>query len=168
MECNPPPIPGVVRGTFEWFVHSEVVGSLLLLACTVVALVLANSPLAGGYDQLLHTKVGVSWGDAALELTLHHWVNDGLMVIFFFVVGLEIKRELMVGQLSSVQGAALPIAAAAGGMLAPAILYAVFNGGGEGSAGWDTVLLPAETAQRYSLLEASRATEARARGLASS
>ncbi len=136
MACDPPPIPRVVRGTFEWFVHSEVVGSLLLLACTVLALVLANSPLAGGYDQLLHTKVGVSWGDAALKLTLHHWVNDGLMVIFFFVVGLEIKRELVVGQLSSLQRAALPVAAAAGGMLAPAVLYAAINAGGEGAAGW--------------------------------
>ena len=59
MECDPPPIPRTVRGTFEWFVHSEVVGSLLLLACTAVALVLANSPLAGAGDQLLHTKVGI-------------------------------------------------------------------------------------------------------------
>jgi NhaA family Na+:H+ antiporter len=136
VEYDPPPIPRVVRGTFEWFVHSEVVGSLLLLACTVVALALANSPLAGAYDQLLHTKIGVSWGDAALKLTLHHWVNDGLMVIFFVVVGLEIKRELVVGQLSSLQRAALPVAAAAGGMLAPALLYAALNAGGEGAAGW--------------------------------
>jgi NhaA family Na+:H+ antiporter len=136
VERDSPPIPRVVRGTFEWFVHSEVVGSLLLLACTVVALVLANSPLAGVYDQILHTKAGVSLGDASLKLTLHHWVNDGLMVIFFFVVGLEIKRELVVGQLSSLQSAALPVAAAAGGMLAPAVLYSALNAGGEGAAGW--------------------------------
>jgi NhaA family Na+:H+ antiporter len=123
-------------GTFEWFVHSEVVGSFLLLACTVVALVLANSPLAGLYDQALHTKAGVSLGDASFKLTLHHWVNDGLMVIFFFVVGLEIKRELVVGQLSSLQRAALPVAAAAGGMLVPALGYAALNAGGAGSAGW--------------------------------
>jgi NhaA family Na+:H+ antiporter len=123
-------------GTFEWFIRSEVSGSILLLACTVAALVLANSPLAGAYDQILHITIGVSWGDAALKLTLHHWVNDGLMVIFFFVVGLEIKRELVVGQLSSLRRAALPVAAAAGGMLAPAALYAALNAGGEGAAGW--------------------------------
>ena len=136
MGCDTPTIPRGFRGTFEWFVRSEVSGSLLLLACTVIALVLANSPLAGVYDQVLHTKAGVSLGDASLKLTLHHWVNDGLMVIFFFVVGLEIKRELVVGQLSSLQRAALPVAAAAGGMLAPAVLYAAVNSGGEGSAGW--------------------------------
>jgi NhaA family Na+:H+ antiporter len=136
MKLDSPPIPRVVRGTFEWFVHSEVAGSLLLLACTVVALILANSPLAGAYQQLLHTKIGLSWGDASLKLTLHHWINDGLMVIFFFVVGLEIKRELAVGQLSSLQGATLPVAAAAGGMLAPALLYSALNAGGEGAAGW--------------------------------
>jgi len=123
-------------GYFEWFVHSEVTGSILLLACTIAALLLANSPLAETYDHVLHTKVGVSWGGASFKLTLHHWINDGLMVIFFFVVGLEIKRELVVGQLSSVQRAILPVAAAAGGMLAPAILYVVLNTSGEGAAGW--------------------------------
>jgi len=131
-----PAIPRVFRGTFEWFVNSEVAGSALLLACTVIALLLANSPLAPAYDHLLHIKVGVSWGDTTFKLTVHHWINDGLMVIFFFVVGLEIKRELIVGQLSSLRRAALPVAAAAGGMLAPAILYATLNSSGEGSAGW--------------------------------
>ena len=86
-----------VRGYFEWFVHSEVTGSILLLACTVIALVWANSPWAESYVELLHTYVGVSWGDASFKLSLHHWINDGLMVVFFFVVGLEIKRELVVG-----------------------------------------------------------------------
>jgi NhaA family Na+:H+ antiporter len=123
-------------GYFEWFVHSEVTGSILLLACTVAALALANSPLAETYDHLLHTKIGVSWGDTSFKLTLHHWINDGLMVIFFFVVGLEIKRELVVGQLSSLQRAILPVAAAAGGMLVPAILYAALNAGGDGASGW--------------------------------
>jgi NhaA family Na+:H+ antiporter len=131
-----PAIPRAFLGTFEWFVRSEVSGSILLLACTASALVLANSPLAGAYDQILHAEAGFSVGAASLELTLHHWINDGLMVIFFFVVGLEIKRELVVGQLSSLQRAALPVAAAAGGMVAPAVLYAAFNAGGEGAAGW--------------------------------
>ena len=90
---------GRFRGYFEWFVRSEVTGSILLLACTIVALVWANSPWAGTYFDLLHTYLGVSWGDASFKLSLHHWINDGLMVIFFFVVGLEVKRELVVGEL---------------------------------------------------------------------
>jgi NhaA family Na+:H+ antiporter len=124
------------RGWFEWFVHSEVTGSILLLACTVVALVWANSPWANSYVELLHTYIGVSWGDTAFKLSLHHWINDGLMVVFFFVVGLEIKRELVVGELSSFNKAALPVAAAIGGMVVPAVLFFVMNSGGEGARGW--------------------------------
>jgi len=124
------------RGYFEWFVHSEVTGSLLLLACTIVALVWANSPWAESYFEILHTYVGVSWGDASFKLSLHHWINDGLMVVFFFVVGLEIKRELAVGELSSVEKAGLPVAAALGGMVVPAVLFTVLNIGGVGSRGW--------------------------------
>jgi len=124
------------RGYFEWFVHSEVTGSILLLTCTVVALVWANSPWAQTYFDLLHTYVGVSWGDAAFKLSLHHWINDGLMVIFFFVVGLEIKREMVVGELSSFDKASLPVAAAIGGMVVPALLFAAVNLGGAGSRGW--------------------------------
>jgi len=124
------------RGYFEWFVHSEVTGSILLRACAITALVIANSPLGASYDHLLHTKIGVSFGEASFKLTLHHWINDGLMVIFFFVVGLEIKRELVVGELSSVEKAMLPVAAAVGGMAVPALLYATLNAGGVGAAGW--------------------------------
>jgi NhaA family Na+:H+ antiporter len=124
------------RGYFEWFVHSEVTGSILLLACTVAALVWANSPWAGTYNDLLHTYIGISWGDAAFKLSLHHWINDGLMVIFFFVVGLEVKRELVVGELSSFRKASLPVAAAIGGMVVPAVLFVVFNTGGDGARGW--------------------------------
>jgi NhaA family Na+:H+ antiporter len=127
---------GGFRGYFEWFVHSEVTGSILLLACTVVALVWANSPWADSYFDLLHTYVGVSWGDASFKLSLHHWINDGLMVVFFFVVGLEIKRELVVGELSSFDKAALPVAAAVGGMVVPALLFAVVTMGGPGARGW--------------------------------
>ena len=125
-----------VRGYFEWFVHSEVTGSILLLACTVIALVWANSPWAQSYVDLLHTYVGVSWGDASFKLSLHHWINDGLMVVFFFVVGLEIKRELVVGELSSFDKAALPVAAAVGGMVVPALVFAAINLGGAGARGW--------------------------------
>ncbi len=124
------------RGYFEWFVHSEVMGSILLLACTIVALVWANSPWAESYFDLLHTSVGVSWGGASFALSLHHWINDGLMVVFFFVVGLEIKRELVVGELSSFGKAALPVMAAIGGMVVPAVLFIVVAAGGEGARGW--------------------------------
>jgi NhaA family Na+:H+ antiporter len=127
---------GGFRGYFEWFVHSEVMGSILLLACTIVALVWANSPWADTYFDLLHTHVGVSWGGAEFKLSLHHWINDGLMVVFFFVVGLEIKRELVVGELSSFAKAALPVMAAIGGMVVPAVLFAVVTLGGEGARGW--------------------------------
>ena len=123
-------------GYFEWFVHSEVTGSILLLACTVIALVWANSPWAGVYDDLLHTYIGVGWGDAVFKLSLHHWINDGLMVVFFFVVGLEIKRELVVGELSSFEKSSLPVAAALGGMIAPALLFVALNFGGDGARGW--------------------------------
>jgi len=124
------------RGYFEWFAHSEVTGSILLLACTVIALVWANSPWADSYVELLHTYVGVSWSEASFKLSLHHWINDGLMVVFFFVVGLEIKRELVVGELSSFNKAALPVAAAVGGMVVPAVLFFVLNAGGDGARGW--------------------------------
>jgi len=118
------------------FFHSEVTGSIALLACTVLALAWANSPCADDYFHLLHTPIGVSWGDAAFRLSLHDWINDGLMAVFFFVVGVEIKRELVVGELSSAAKAALPVAAAAGGMLVPAALFIAFNFGGAGAHGW--------------------------------
>ena len=124
------------RSRLEWFIHSEVTGSILLLACTVVALAWANSPWADTYFHLLHTPVGVSWGTSSFSLSLHHWINDGLMAVFFFVVGLEIKRELVVGELSSLAKAALPVAAAVGGMLVPALFYVAFNVGGAGVNGW--------------------------------
>jgi NhaA family Na+:H+ antiporter len=124
------------RGYFEWFVHSQVAGSILLLSCTIIALIWANSPWQGLYDHLLHIKFGFTWGDEAFKLSLHHWINDGLMVLFFFVIGLEIKRELVVGHLSSFNKAILPVAAAVGGMVVPAAMYAMLNAGGEGAPGW--------------------------------
>jgi NhaA family Na+:H+ antiporter len=123
-------------GLFERFVHSQVSGSIVLLACTIVALVWANSPWADRYFELAHTYIGISWGEATFKLSLQHWVNDGLMVIFFFVVGLEIKREVVIGRLSTWDQAILPVTAAIGGMVVPALLYSLLNTGGEGAAGW--------------------------------
>ena len=89
----------------DWFIHSEVAGSVILLVGTVAALLWANSPWADAYHHLVHTKISVTVGASVFALSLQHWINDGLMVIFFFVVGLEIKRELSVGHLASVRRA---------------------------------------------------------------
>jgi len=124
------------RGAFARFFKSEASGSVLLLLATLTALVWANSPWADLYDQLLHANLGVSWHGSIHALSLHHWVNDGLMALFFFVVGLEIKRELVVGQLSTFRSAILPVGAALGGLLVPAILYSALNAGTAGAAGW--------------------------------
>ncbi|MCB9914813.1 MAG: Na+/H+ antiporter NhaA [Planctomycetes bacterium] len=118
------------------FLHAETSGSLVLIACTLAALAWANSPWHAAYHDLTHATFGLRLGGASFELSLQHWINDGLMALFFFVVGLEVKRELQVGELSSRRKAALPVSAALGGMLVPALLYAALNVGGEGAAGW--------------------------------
>ena len=123
-------------GAFERFVHSEVSGSALLLVSTVLALALANSRWAATYAGVTGTPIGIAVGGAVFSLTLQQWINDLLMVVFFFVVGLEIKRELVVGQLSSRTRAAFPVMAALGGMVAPALIYAAFNAGGPAARGW--------------------------------
>lgn len=130
-----PPIEKFLR-PFQAFLHAEASGGILLLICTVIALVWANSPFAENYFHLWHTYISINISDFSLSYSLHHWINDGLMAIFFFVVGLEIKREFLVGELSSARKAALPIAGALGGMIFPAILYTIFNSGSEGSSGW--------------------------------
>jgi Na+:H+ antiporter, NhaA family len=128
--------PRLPLSVFARFVRSQASGSSFLLAATIGGLLLANSRWAATYFGLLDTKVGVSWGTAVFDLTIKLWINDLLMVVFFFVVGLEIKRELVAGQLSSVRKAALPVAAALGGMVVPALIYARFNPAGEAAAGW--------------------------------
>ena len=117
------------------FVHVEVLSGIVLAIATVVALVLANVATAG-YEEFWHTSLKVGVGDLAIDETLQHWVNDGLMTLFFFVVGLEIKRELVVGDLRDRQTAALPVAAAVGGMVVPALIFVALNLGGEGIDGW--------------------------------
>ena len=121
---------------FQRFLHWEAAGSIVLLVCAIVALVWANSPWAESYETLTHTYLGFSLGEHSFKLSLKHWVNDLLMVVFFFVVGLEIKRELVLGELSSFGKAILPVMAAVGGMLVPAGLYLIFNAGGPGQNGW--------------------------------
>jgi NhaA family Na+:H+ antiporter len=132
------PQPAVERWLepFARFLRIEAASGGLLLACTVVSLVLANSPLAHAWHALFETRAALSVGPFELDWTLHHWINDGLMTVFFFVVGLEIKREFALGELREPRQAALPIAAALGGMLAPAAIYLAVVGGGAGARGW--------------------------------
>jgi Na+:H+ antiporter, NhaA family len=118
------------------FLHTEAAGGVVLVAATVAALVWANSPWDASYTALWDTRLVVGLGDHSVDLDLRGWVNDGLMALFFLVVGLEIKRELVEGELSDPRQAALPVVAAAGGMAVPALIYLAFNAGGEGAAGW--------------------------------
>lgn len=129
------PIEQIIK-PFQYFLEKEASGGILLLVFTAVALAWANSPLAGSYTHLWHTKFSVGFSGLNLNYTLHHWINDGLMAVFFFVVGLEIKREFLVGELSSFKQASLPIMAALGGMIFPALFYVFFNSGTDGISGW--------------------------------
>jgi NhaA family Na+:H+ antiporter len=121
---------------FQEFAHRESSSGLLLLASAAVAMVWANSPWAGSYLRLWEIPIGIRFGALALDKSLLHWINDGLMAVFFLLVGLEIKREVLVGELVSLRRAAFPLAAALGGMIVPALLYAVVNGSGPGAKGW--------------------------------
>jgi Na+:H+ antiporter, NhaA family len=123
------------RTMLERFVRSETSGSVLLFGATVVALVWANSPWSGSYFAIW--KLPLNVGRRPLfSMDLHHWIDDGLMVLFFLVVGLEIKREIVKGELSSFKQAALPIMAALGGMILPALIYFALNRSGVGAPGW--------------------------------
>jgi NhaA family Na+:H+ antiporter len=118
------------------FLQVEAAGGLLLLAATVIALLWANSPWSGSYDAFWHTAIRVEVGSFHIEEDLAHWVNDGLMAVFFFVIGLEIKTELTDGQLATARDAALPVIAALGGMIFAALLFTAVNAGGPGASGW--------------------------------
>jgi len=121
---------------FEEFIHRQTTSGLLLMTTAVLALLLANGPLASAYEHVIHTLIGLNMGSWALEMTLHHWINDGLMALFFFVVGLELKREILVGELAELRHAALPIGAAIGGMVVPALIYFAINPEGDAARGW--------------------------------
>ena len=129
------PISPFIR-PFQEFAAREASGGILLLLCTVAALIWVNSPWASASEALWHTNVTLGLGPYVLAHDLQFWVNDGFMAIFFFVVGLEIKRELLVGELASMRQAALPILGALGGVIVPALIYTALNFGGAGSAGW--------------------------------
>jgi len=125
-----------VTASFHDFAERGVLAGLLLIAGTAVALVWANSLWADSYFHFWEMELAAGLAERAISHTLRDWINDGLMAVFFLLVGLEIKRELLVGELSSPRHAALPLAAALGGMLLPALLYAAVNLGGAGARGW--------------------------------
>ena len=120
----------------EEFIHRQTTSGVLLMICAVIALVIANSPLHEGYEHFLHEQLALSFGNKVFSLSIHHWINEALMAMFFFIMGLELKRELMVGELSSPSQALLPIMAAIGGMVIPALGYFVFNTSGPDAKGW--------------------------------
>ena len=125
-----------IRDALRELFPGEAVGGVVLIACALVALAWANSPWSGAYFGLLHAALPLSIGGLRLELSVVHWINDLLMAVFFLVVGLEIKREFLAGELADRRRAALPVAGALGGMLVPAAIYAAFNARGEGASGW--------------------------------
>ena len=130
-----PPVGRWMR-PFVQFLKVESASGVVLLICTVVALVIANSPWGGAFADFWKIHLRVSLGPWELDESLFHWVNDGLMMIFFFVVGLEIKRELVAGELRDRKKAALPVMAALGGMVVPAAIYLLLRSGQPGQAGW--------------------------------
>jgi NhaA family Na+:H+ antiporter len=125
-----------VSTPFEHFLHAQTTTGLILIFMTILALLLANSPITESYTHFFHTKIDLNIGSWELSHSIHHWINDGLMAIFFFIIGLEIKREVLVGELSNIKVALLPILAAVGGMLFPALIYFSINANTVGANGW--------------------------------
>lgn len=122
--------------TFLSFLRSEASGGVILLICAILAVIIANSPWGGAYEHSLHTPIAIGIGPFSLEMGLLHWVNDGLMAVFFFLVGLEIKREFLYGELRTRSAMILPVCGALGGMLVPALFYSLLNFGTATSGGW--------------------------------
>lgn len=126
-------------GSIQRFIRSAVVGSIILLICAIIAILWANSAWADSYDELWETELSITIDGEALshtDMTLHEWVNEGLMMFFFLLVGLEVKEQILVGELSSMKKAMLPVVAALGGMVVPALIFLLFNLSGDGSSGW--------------------------------
>jgi Na+:H+ antiporter, NhaA family len=123
-------------GPIERFVRAETTAGVFLFGSAIVALIWANSPWSEFYHHLWENHLSISFAGYTIDKNLHHWINDGLMAMFFFVVGLELKREIMAGELSNPRKAMLPLFAALGGMIVPALIYFFFNRTGPGSSGW--------------------------------
>ncbi len=143
MSNHPPTVLSRVKNTASSFAEGETAGGLVLLAAAAGAMLIANSPVDWLYGALLGTPVSIRVGALLIDKALLFWINDGLMAIFFFLVGLEIKREIMIGELSTPKQAALPAIAALGGMAAPALIYAAINW--QNAAALDGWAIPAAT-----------------------
>lgn len=126
----------ILKKLINSFINHEAAGGMILLFFAVLALIIANSPLAHCYEHLLHQEITLGFSSFGIEMSFLHWINDGLMVIFFFVVGMEIKREFLYGELKSLSATIMPITAAIGGMIVPAILYFAVNAGLPTAGGW--------------------------------
>jgi NhaA family Na+:H+ antiporter len=122
-------------GLFQKFFNSEKAGGLILICCTVISLVLANSSIGSGFIHFWHQPAHLKFVNITIPFSIEEWINDGLMTLFFLLVGLEIERELYTGELSSIRNASLPILAAVGGMLVPALIHFIFNHGTPEQAG---------------------------------
>jgi NhaA family Na+:H+ antiporter len=118
------------------FIKNSTTSGILLFASTLIALILANSPLKEAYHHFWEYTFSIGFSDYVVSKSLHHWINDGLMSVFFFVIGLELKREIIAGELSKPKDAILPIFAGLGGMVVPALFYILWNANGEASNGW--------------------------------
>jgi len=121
---------------FKAFSDSSSAGGILLILCVIISLIIANTGLATGFEDFLNTKIGFASESIHLKYPVLIWINDGLMAIFFLLVGLEIKREIVEGELSSVKQASLPVLAAIGGVIVPAVIFSLFNNGTPTSNGW--------------------------------
>jgi NhaA family Na+:H+ antiporter len=121
---------------FKQFFQSEKAGGFVLIACTIISLIIANSAIGENYLHFWHRHIDLSFAGISLDYSIEHWINDGLMAIFFLLVGLEIERELYIGELSSFKNALLPILAALGGMIFPALIHFIFNTGTDAQAGF--------------------------------
>ena len=121
---------------FENFIHAQTTAGLVLIFATILALLFANTSLVEFYTHLIHTNITFNVGEWKISHSIQHWINDGLMAIFFFMVGLEIKREILIGELSTLKVATLPILSAIGGMVLPALIYLGINEGTPGANGW--------------------------------
>lgn len=130
------PLFGQVLSPFERFLRRTTAGGIILIGTSLLSLLIANSQWGEGFHQFWEQPMALAFGSWELRQSLHHWVNDGLMALFFLLVGLEIKREVLVGELSSLRDAALPIGAAIGGMAVPALIYSLFNYGTSSASGW--------------------------------
>jgi NhaA family Na+:H+ antiporter len=126
----------VITEPLSRFLHVEAASGVVLLLCAAVALIAANSAWSESYLAFWKTPLGFSIGDFSVVHSLKHWINDGLMALFFFVIGLEVKRELVLGELRDLRRAALPVSAALGGMIVPAAIYLLLQGGEAGARGW--------------------------------